>query len=120
MKEFKGVLQTKFGIPDGNCFSACVATLMELPIEEVPEYQCDYSNVRWWEMWVEWFRERNIIPEVNEECPEGWAIGNLKNPCHSVIVRDGRIVWNPYYNMSIAGELEWNEFVKLRRIEVAL
>lgn len=28
--------QTTFGLPGGNCFSACVATLLDLPIDAVP------------------------------------------------------------------------------------
>jgi hypothetical protein len=31
----KSVDQTTFG-PNGNCFSACVASLLELPIDAVP------------------------------------------------------------------------------------
>jgi hypothetical protein len=32
----KPIDQTIFGFPDGNCFAACIASLLELPIEEVP------------------------------------------------------------------------------------
>lgn len=28
--------QTTYGHTDGNCFSACVASILEIPIEEVP------------------------------------------------------------------------------------
>lgn len=31
----KRVYQTKYGV-EGNCFAACVASLLELPIDEVP------------------------------------------------------------------------------------
>jgi hypothetical protein len=30
------VRQTTFGFPKGNCFAACIASLLELPIEQVP------------------------------------------------------------------------------------
>ncbi len=32
----KPVMQTKFGIPDGNCFPACLASIFELPLEKIP------------------------------------------------------------------------------------
>jgi hypothetical protein len=32
------VAQTKFGKDEGNCLSACIASLLELPIEEVPSF----------------------------------------------------------------------------------
>ena len=31
----KPVDQTSFGFPGGNCFSACVASILELPIDDV-------------------------------------------------------------------------------------
>lgn len=33
--------QTTFGVPGGNCFSACVASLLELRIEDVPYFMGD-------------------------------------------------------------------------------
>lgn len=32
----KPVHQTVLGFPNGNCFAACIASLLEFPIEEVP------------------------------------------------------------------------------------
>ena len=32
----KPVFQTTFGVPLGNCFTACIASLLERPIEEFP------------------------------------------------------------------------------------
>lgn len=31
------VLQTRFGFPSGNCLLACVASILEVPLEEVPD-----------------------------------------------------------------------------------
>jgi hypothetical protein len=33
----KPVYQTKFGVPDGNCFNACVASVIECEIEDLPD-----------------------------------------------------------------------------------
>jgi hypothetical protein len=32
----KPVDQTSFGEPDGNCYAACIASILELPVEAVP------------------------------------------------------------------------------------
>lgn len=38
----KPAMQTKFGEYEGDCFAACIASLFELPIEDVPDL-CYYS-----------------------------------------------------------------------------
>lgn len=37
----KPIDQTTFGVPGGNCFSACVASLLELSIDDVPYFMGD-------------------------------------------------------------------------------
>lgn len=32
----KPVFQDKFGVPDGNCFASCVASILEVPRDDVP------------------------------------------------------------------------------------
>lgn len=32
----KPIDQTKFGSPEGNCFAACLASILEIPLEEFP------------------------------------------------------------------------------------
>ncbi len=34
----KPVDQTTFGHPGGNCFSACVASLLEMSVDQVPYF----------------------------------------------------------------------------------
>ncbi len=45
----KPVSQTKFGRPDGNCFQASVASILEIPIESVPDPGHD-------DLWFDRFR----------------------------------------------------------------
>lgn len=33
----KPVYQDQFGKPDGNCFAACIASILEIPLKSVPE-----------------------------------------------------------------------------------
>lgn len=54
------VQQTKFGSPDGNCFSACVATIFELPLHHVPEFKGD----KWRDNFTDWlFSNYSLLPE---------------------------------------------------------
>lgn len=52
------VFQTKFGA-DGNCFSACLASLLELNIDDVPNFYeiGGAENVTWWNSVREWLEQ---------------------------------------------------------------
>ena len=53
----KPVRQTIFGKPDGNCFQACVASLLEVPLEEVPSF-----TEKWWLELEAWLESRGLAP----------------------------------------------------------
>jgi hypothetical protein len=36
--------QTKVGPVEGNCWAACIASILELPIEEVPNFVVEYEG----------------------------------------------------------------------------
>ncbi len=42
--------QTKFGMPNGNCMAACIASILEIPIETVKIKESDswYKDVNGW------------------------------------------------------------------------
>ncbi len=44
--------QTKFGMPEGNCFAACVATIFGLPLESVPHFM--HLAEDWFESFRKW------------------------------------------------------------------
>lgn len=50
--------QTIFGEGKGNCFSTCIASLFDLPIEEVPNFCLDAEN--WFENADAWTRARGF------------------------------------------------------------
>lgn len=58
----KPVFQTRFGAENappeqqGNCMAACVASLLELSLEDVPDFRPD----TWWLTLVEWLRARGL------------------------------------------------------------
>jgi hypothetical protein len=73
--------QTTFGHPGGNCFSACVASLLELPIEEVPYFmgEPDEPNERWAER-LDAFLETYGLYALHFDCDESrtlWPKGRF-------------------------------------------
>jgi len=105
----KPVFQTRFGYPKGNCFAACVASLLELKIEEIwegDEFDATMqSNAAWWWGWRTWLNSRGYdLVHVNNGAwflpPKGYAIANGISKSseirHSVIVLNGELVHDPH------------------------
>lgn len=58
----KPVCQTIFGTGRGNCFAACVASILELPIEEVPNFCADTpEGENWYPPFQAWAAARGVI-----------------------------------------------------------
>jgi hypothetical protein len=51
------VKQTTFG-DHGNCFSACIASLFELPLSDIPDF-CSLPP-DWWGFFQNWLKERGL------------------------------------------------------------
>jgi len=52
------VKQTKFGPVEGNCFAACIASLLEVPIEEVTiDPRADF----WWQTLQDYLKIKNLF-----------------------------------------------------------
>lgn len=49
--------QDKFGMPHGNCMAACVASVLELPLAEVPNF-VEFGE-EWWAKLVEFLASRS-------------------------------------------------------------
>ena len=43
------IWQTQFGDGNGNCFQACVASILELTLNEVPHFCRDYGKDWVWQ-----------------------------------------------------------------------
>src|SRR6266404_987731 len=44
----KRIFQTKFGHPEGNCFNACVASIIECALDELPDLEkFEAKGVNW-------------------------------------------------------------------------
>jgi hypothetical protein len=107
--------QTILTPPDGNCFAACVASILELPLETVPNYKNpdgphDHS---WWFNWQRWLQPQNLAligwpdpiapdPDVCADILRGYSICTVRYEYprggvnHAVVCLNGEIVWNPH------------------------
>lgn len=99
-KPFQGVLQEH----KDDCVRACVASLFRLPPSEVPRFNPE----TWGEELDEWLAARGFgfinvtfTGDQKDGVPRGYTIGAVPSMSfgegwmHSVICRDGGIVWDP-------------------------
>lgn len=101
----KPVEQTIMGEPHGDCLRACVASILELPIEQVPNFQQEDGNIHWYDRWQGWLAQFNLgwlswqYDQAVPWFPPGYAIVGADSPRgpfkHAIVVYDGKIVWDP-------------------------
>ena len=109
----KPVMQTKLKPPRGNCWAACVASVLELPLEDVPDVEFEQMDatpgapdvLRFWKVWREWLAERGLGLQcvgLSDEhpIPPGILIVTGRSPRgdwqHSVVYKDGVLAHDPH------------------------
>lgn len=104
-----GVDQTVFTVPGGNCFSACVATILGITLEDVPYFMGDFEEedkAAWFERFRLWLKPHGYWP-INfklddwEPPPDAVYILSAGSPRgdwdHSVVAKGGKnIVHDPH------------------------
>lgn len=108
-----------------NCLQACIASLLELNLQDVPDFN-EYSDDIWWEELMIWLNSKGYSLEyIYESPPEngGYYITSLtfsfhkRNQGHAVIFRNGKVVHDPwekvFYNYNDA---EINGFYKIEKL----
>jgi hypothetical protein len=92
--------QTVCVAPLGNCLPACVASLLEVPLEQVPHFGAN----DWVEHLTKWLATRGYYPIVCT-LPTDWRPAGLyilagKSPrgdfLHAVIARGDEIIHDPH------------------------
>lgn len=113
--------QTRFGWPGGNCFQAALASILELPLDDVP----DFCNDNWqgdWESdlneWLyqyglfsftvdvgksepgsmEWLTDNcYVMAAVQSALRKEWTTpnGSKEQALHSVVYHKGKVVHDP-------------------------
>lgn len=115
------VFQTKF-YPEGNCLDACIASILEIPLEDCPNYHGD----RWTRVYSEFLYNKGFRYVIDrkpnnedEEPPQGYQIAVIQSPrgdwLHAVVALDGVIIHDPYpgADSSDAEILAWDLLVPI-------
>ncbi len=96
----KPVDQTIYGWPNGNCLSACVASILEMPTEAVP---LSGNGEDWWPRLLGWLVDRGLSATKIEgrSPPRGYAIAfgpspRLPGQGHTCVAYDGAVVHDPH------------------------
>jgi len=120
------VEQTVLMPPGGNCFQACMASILELPLDAVPDFM-PFDD--WTVRWNTWLRPMNLaimhctLPQDPEEvqtfrqmCMPGYTIPSADSPrgdwMHAVVAFDGEVVWDPHPRRDM-GLGAWREITYL-------
>lgn len=109
--------QTIFGAPNGNCFAACVASILELPLEDVPNF-CARDG--WFLALRDWLKPHGLFPmafdDVNDETFEyiGDALSIVSGPAarghlHACVYRGAELLHDPH--PSRAGLISFKDMV---------
>jgi hypothetical protein len=103
----KPVMQTRFGFPNGNCYAACVASILEMPIEDMPVIAADEDfNDRWDAWYAEHGLARVTFRPGADWKPKGYYVLCGKSPRdifngkgervdHATVGLDGNFVHDP-------------------------
>ncbi len=105
----KPVTQTILTAPGGDCFPACLASILELPLDMVPNFQGNDWQLRYHE-WLRPFGLAMLTTDIpaDEQIKQfravvlpGYTILAVDSPrfaplLHAVVARDGAVVWDPH------------------------
>lgn len=98
----------------GNCLQACIASIMELDIEEVPHF-ANHEGADWFDRMNDWFIKRGMwILYIQDDygfMPHGYSIICGTSPRqvrHSCVALDGKLIFDPH--PSRAGLIEVDSY----------
>lgn len=104
----KGVKQDMFVATHGrgNCMSAAIASIMELPLHEVVDTASDECRANWDGTISDWLAQhgKKLVYYFdwhdNEKVPDGFSIACGPSPrgqyYHAVVVLDGKPAFDPH------------------------
>ena len=115
----KPVFQSKLYILDashnGNCYAACLASLLELQLWMVPPFEEMFARGTWFARSVEWLTRFHGLKLVRTEghdvqnLPEFYIANGLspRGVHHSTIFSGGRLVHDPHPSGAGIADVEW-------------
>ena len=103
----------------GNCFASCVASILELSLEQVPPLRgpTQDADLDAWLRRYGWRTETTLNP--GDWYPDGLYIANGTSPRspernHAVVAFGGRLFWDPHPDRS--GILDVQDVIVLRPV----
>lgn len=125
----KPVDQTKFG-NEGNCFAACIASILEIPLQEVPDLAAAMQakkNFR--RILADWLHLRGLTYVELEIGKPNWSMGDWNPPTYHIIGGDsprgvegghavvgyaGTMVHDPHPSRAgVSKVTDWSFFIRL-------
>lgn len=108
-------LYTPDGIHNGNCYAACLASLLDIPLWMVPPFEEMIGRGDWRSRTDEWlaraFKLRMVRTEGHkpEDLPEFYIANGpgKRGVHHSVIYRRGEFVHDPHFSGDGLLDVEW-------------
>jgi len=107
----KPVYQTIFGPPHGNCLQAAVASILELNLDEVPNFMAVESEGDWLDIYIDFMARQGLQPlflDIEQMgqvepgwVPLGWHLMSGVSPrCapyhHEIVCYRGEPIHDPY------------------------
>ena len=106
MLSIQPVKQITFGEGHGNCWAACLASLLHMDVEMVPNFCGDFAP-DWFEKTQEWLRERGLYCVEISLCQEHQFVIPLP-PVHVIITGKSP---RGDFNHCIVGRVDGGEIV---------
>ena len=133
----KPVFQTQFDIPangesidptkHGDCFKACIASIFELPLDEIPYFV--HHEDTWWSEFTLWCKDtQQIIPMwlhgLTDPKLQTYYIASVPSPRstpeslanHEIVMKGSEVVHDPhpgYANIQHKFPVSYTIFLKL-------
>lgn len=108
-------LYAKDGIHSGNCYAACIASLLDLPLWMVPPFEDMFARGEWRERTDVWLAKMFHVrmcrkwEHIPEQLPK-FYIANGPSPRgvdHSVIFSNGKLIHDPHPSDAGIEKVEW-------------
>lgn len=99
----------------GDCFNACISSILEKPIEECSDIFPNTAK-NWYREWQKWLKQKGYYLDTcsKDTPPKGYSIISGETEriypenhekaglsiYHAVVALDGQQIWDPYPNPS--------------------
>jgi hypothetical protein len=86
---------------NGDCLRAIVASLLDLPLSEVPHFCAEGDGEGWFLRLGLWLQARGlcVVPLLGPQCIDAFHIAagpSRRGVRHAVVMRNGRVVHDPH------------------------